>query len=293
MDQIYYTQCPVGYGLGASNGFQVKRLSPGYSLSGDFGHFALRPFLPGTRMLAPLVLRYRRASDGLAEVAFLSPRTQEYETERGLWGRPGGHFAHGLRLDPSEMARIQQWPAGLHRQPFWSRSDPQPSLGRPPDDLELTRTHASFEMAASLSTGWDQRRLAELLTILAASAREGRTVVILDRADRLADTVSLLTLAFPEALRGGLTFSTYHDRPEELHGFRLQGTVPDPRLNRAALLANGYIADLTRGLIEPSSTPAKWASTLAGWLIRQTPDDRDAWNATNLLRLRRGRFRMV
>ena len=30
MEQIYYTQCPVGYGLGASNGFQVKRLSRGY-----------------------------------------------------------------------------------------------------------------------------------------------------------------------------------------------------------------------------------------------------------------------
>ena len=36
MKQIYYTQCPIGYGLGASNGFQIKRLTPGYPISGDF-----------------------------------------------------------------------------------------------------------------------------------------------------------------------------------------------------------------------------------------------------------------
>ena len=42
MNQIYYTQCPIGYGLGASNGFQIKRLSSGYPVSGDFRHFSLR-----------------------------------------------------------------------------------------------------------------------------------------------------------------------------------------------------------------------------------------------------------
>ena len=36
MEQIYYTQCPIGYGLGASNGFQIKRISSGYPTSSDF-----------------------------------------------------------------------------------------------------------------------------------------------------------------------------------------------------------------------------------------------------------------
>src|SRR5438046_2901213 len=82
MKQIYYTQCPMGYGLGASNGFQIKRLDEGYPPSGDFRHLGMRAFLPGTRTLAPSVLRYRRDST-IAEIAMLTPRLQEYETERG------------------------------------------------------------------------------------------------------------------------------------------------------------------------------------------------------------------
>ena len=91
MEQIYYTQCPVGYGLGASNGFQVKRLSRGYPMSGDFRHLGLKAFPGGGRTLAPPALRYRRDGE-VPEIAWLTPRANEYETERGLWGRPGGHF---------------------------------------------------------------------------------------------------------------------------------------------------------------------------------------------------------
>src|SRR5258708_30042339 len=86
MKQIYYTQCPIGYGLGASNGFQVKRISPGYPTAVDFRYLGLRAFVAGTRTLAPPSLRYRRGEDATAELAWLTPRTHEYETERGLWG---------------------------------------------------------------------------------------------------------------------------------------------------------------------------------------------------------------
>ncbi len=54
MEQIYYTQCPVGYGLGASNGFQIKRMTAAYPVSGDFRHFGFRAFPGGGRTLAPL-----------------------------------------------------------------------------------------------------------------------------------------------------------------------------------------------------------------------------------------------
>src|SRR5690606_34634130 len=80
--------------------------------------------------------RYRRVGT-IAEVAWLEPRAREYETERGQWGRPGGHFAHGLRLDPDEFAAIAHWPAGLFDRPLWVRSDPQPSRGQRPDDLAI------------------------------------------------------------------------------------------------------------------------------------------------------------
>lgn len=94
MDQLYYTQCPAGYGLGTSNGAQVKRRSPGYPSAGDLRHLGMRPFVPGTTTLAPACLRYQRAGEE-AEVAWLTPRAKEYETEKGLWGRPGGYFAQG------------------------------------------------------------------------------------------------------------------------------------------------------------------------------------------------------
>ena len=73
MEQIYYTQCPVGYGLGASNGFQIKRITPGYPVAGDFRHLGLRAFPAGGRALAPPALRYRRVGEA-AEVAWLTPR---------------------------------------------------------------------------------------------------------------------------------------------------------------------------------------------------------------------------
>ncbi len=177
MKQIYYTQCPIGYGLGASNGFQIKRLSPGYPVSGDFRHLGLRAFVAGTRTLAPPTLRYRRGEDGVAEVAWLTPRSNEYETERGLWGRPGGHFAHGLQLDDAEMKAIRDWPAGLYDQPFWTRTDREPSRGQAPESRELKiealRRAPTFGQVAPLAAGEDRERLAMLLTALASAAVMG------------------------------------------------------------------------------------------------------------------------
>jgi hypothetical protein len=79
MDQLYYTQCPAGYGLGASNGAQVKRRSAGDPSAGDLRHLGMRPFVPGTTTLAPACLRYPRAGEG-AEVAWLTPRTARSST---------------------------------------------------------------------------------------------------------------------------------------------------------------------------------------------------------------------
>ncbi len=129
MEQIYYTQCPVGYGLGASNGFQIKRLSRGYPVSGDFRHLGMKAFPGGGRTLAPASLRYRRDGE-IAEVAWLTPRPNEYETERGLWGRPGGHFAHGLRLTGEEMKAIGAGPPGYST----ARSGSGPTASRAEGD---------------------------------------------------------------------------------------------------------------------------------------------------------------
>jgi len=266
MEQIYYTQCPIGYGLGASNGFQVKRITPGYPISGDFRHLGLRAFTPGGRTLAPPSLRYRRV-DGSAEVASLTPRAHEYETERGPWGRPGGHFAHGLILDRAESHAVHDWPAGLFDGGFWRRSDPDPTRGRPPDPIpwpELKSTDSpDLATAARLAEGLDVGLLARLLTAVTAVMREGRTLFLIDEPDRLGPRIALLTLLFPAPARAALTFSTYHDRPEELPGYRLHGTTAAARPNRGLLLTQGYVADVAAGMIGPDVAPASWAAEVA------------------------------
>lgn len=282
MDQIYYTQCPIGYGLGASNGFQIKRRTAEYPVSGDFRHLGLRAFISGTRTQAPPALRYRRDGE-IAEIAWLTPRPREYETERGQWGRPGGHFAHGIRLTPEEMIAVAHWPAGLYDRPFWRRSDPEPTRGKEPDALALGPEDllgpANFETAARLAAGFefDADRLARLLFAAAVAAREGRILFLIDAPERLGNLIALLTLAFPEASRRVLTFSTYHDRPEELPGYRLQGTIAATKPNRALLASLGYVADLASGAIEPKIEPSRWAKTLASWLVRRDPEDAQAW----------------
>ena len=284
MEQIYYTQCPIGYGLGASNGFQVKRITPGYPLAGDFRHLGMRALRAGTASLAPASLRYRRV-EGAAEVAWLTPRAREYETERGAWGRPGGVFAHGLRLEPAELEAIADWPAGLFDSPGWRRADPSPSLGRPPEPWAIGPadlwTAPTFEAVAPLAEGLGPARLARLLSATATAVREGRTLYLIDAAERLGRLAMLLSFAFPASLRGAVSFSTYHDRPEELSGFRLQGTTSGARPNRASLAASGVVADLEAGTFEPPVLAERWALKLAGWLDRRSPADAVSWAATD------------
>lgn len=281
MEQIYYTQCPIGYGLGASNGYQVKRISAGYPATADFRHLGLRAFLPGSRAMSPPALRYRRDGD-VAEVAWLTPRDREFETERGRWGRPGGHFAHGLRLDRAEFERISVWPAGLYDSPVWKRGDPEATRGRPPDPIDLdpeslTPAPEIGEVAKG-AEGLDRRFLATLLEATARAAREGRTLYLIGEASRLPGLIGLLTFAFPPLLRADLTFSTYHDRPEELVGFRVQGTTPGCRPNRAMLAASGFVADLESGCIDPPMSPPIWAMTLARYVSEPDTENEAAFN---------------
>ncbi len=46
------------------------------------------------------------------------------------------------------------------------------------------------------------------------------------------------------------------------------------------MLAQGIVADLTAGSIEPRIEPGDWARTLAGWLVGRTEADRAAWEST-------------
>ena len=275
MEQVYYTQCPMGYGLGASNGFQIKRMSAGYPLSGDFRHLGMKASLPTSRALAPIVLRYRRDGDDF-ELTRLTPRAFEYHTERGLWGRPGGVFAHALRLTAHEIEALTEFPAGLIHASFWQESDTVPSAGKKITDLVIDKV---FTTRPPIAAGIEVS-LPRLLTAVALVMNEGRTLFVIDEPARLADVIALLTFAFPSVLRRTLTFSTYHERPEELPGYRISGTTGSARPNRPALRAQGIIADLTTGEIEPAVTPAKWAETLSAWIIRWNASDQDSWRDT-------------
>ena len=136
MEQVYYTSCPVGYGLGTGSGYQVKRKSSGYPATGDWSPLAFRPFVGVSTVLAPG--RCVTAKCNASAVAWITPRATEYETERGGWG-PGGYFGHVVRLGDAEMKTLAFWAAGLFDRPSWCRSDPSPSQGRPPRPLRFNR----------------------------------------------------------------------------------------------------------------------------------------------------------
>ena len=203
---------------------------PGYPVSGDFRHFSLRAFVGGTRSPAPATLRYRRGEGDVAEIAWLTPRSHEYETERGPWGRPGGHFAHGLQLDAAELRALGDWPAGLFDRPFWTRTDREPSRGQPPPDLELSAADLgrppTFAAVAPLAEGEDRDRLARLLTALAAAARAGRTLFLIDEPARLAERIALLTFAFPEPWRASLDLLDLPRPPRGAAGVPAPGDDP-------------------------------------------------------------------
>ena len=75
----------------------------------------------------------------MAEVAWLTPRTHEYETEEGrLWGRPGGQFAHGLRLDEKELEEAGVLAGGPVRGGLLAQERPERTAGRPPEPLDLS-----------------------------------------------------------------------------------------------------------------------------------------------------------
>lgn len=293
MEQVYYTQCPMGYGLGAAGGFQLKRMSQGYPRAADFRHLGMRVQMSGLNVVSPKALRYRREG-GLAEVAWLAPRPREFEVATAdgaatrLYGRPGGLFAHGLRLDAEAMHALNQWPASLYDWPLWVERDPVPTAGRFLEPLELTdaalalrRFVPRFGDVAALAAPWDVEFLAGLLASLAAAMKSGRTLFLIDapgppEATAIGPLIALLTFAFPAGMREELTFSTHHDRPEGLPGFRIHATNPLARPDRAALRALGILADLGSRTID-APPPPRWARRLATWLVER---DELAWEET-------------
>lgn len=294
MEQVYYTQCPMGYGLGASNGFQVKRISVGYPLTADFRHLGLRSVVPGVRGLAPPVLRYRRDGD-CAEIAWLTPRASEYETERGLWGRPGGHFAHGMRMSAEELAVSHSWPAGLYDAAFWRRSDRERTLGRVPDPVDLATVEpawpARFGEVAKLVESEEHKTIARLLSAVANAVAQGRALFLIGEPARIARLIAAMTFVFPEPMRAEITFSTYHDRPEELSGFRVQGTSPGVRPNRLMLASQGVVADLATGAFEPAIEPRPWSEQLASWLLANDDAAALGWEKSCMVEWDRKRWR--
>jgi hypothetical protein len=282
MEQIYYTQCPLGYGRGASNGFQIKRYSAGYPVTADFRHLNMKAFTPGTRTLAPKALRFRRDGD-LAEIAWLAPRTHEYHTERGYWGRPGGLFAHGLRLAVDELAVLGHWTAGLHGSKLWCEADTVPTNGQPPKELTFDEQGlacapdlAAISQLAS-KNGLTTNLLALALTAAARVTHQGRTLFLIGDDARISALIQVLTFAFPARLRPELTFSTYHDKPEELSGFRIQGTSAQARPNLPMLMTLGHVLNLATGAIDPPLEPARWAVDLAFWVASNRADEFETW----------------
>lgn len=287
MEQLYFTACPAGHGTEPRDGLQVKRRTQGYPGAPDTRHLQVNPFLPGGKLLAPPLLRYRLEGDE-AELIAIAPRATEFDTDRGGWGKPGGFFSHAIRLDQAELEAVAWWPAGLYQSRIWRAADPQPTHEQLPEPLPvpigpaaLTRP-PSFAAVQPLADGLTANLLAGMLAGLAETVRNGRTMTLLaSKPDRLADLVGLLTFAVPGVLRSWVTFSTYAEKPEDLLGYRLQGTV-GPRSRIADLGELGPVVDLDSQVVhndDEASEPPHWASRLAVWLVLGGPNERAGWEA--------------
>ncbi len=270
MEQVYYTQCPMGHGLGAAGGFQLKRISPGYPRSADFRSLGLKVQMSGLSVLTPQVLRFRWDGD-TAEIAWLSPRAREFEVAVGdgsktrQYGRPGGLFAHGLRLSTEEFSRLDEWPAGLFGWNLWAVSDPVPTAGKALEPIALSdpllqsrrwspRLRRSLK---NIAARYSQERLACLLHSVAEVTRSGRTLFLFEESNRasgesLAELIALLTFGFPKGLRRELTFSTFHDRPSALPGYRIQGTTGLGRADLPSMQALGVVEELAAETSDPN-----------------------------------------
>ncbi len=293
MEQVYYTQCPMGHGLGAAGGFQLKRISAGYPRSADFRSLGLKVQMSGLSVLSPKVLRFRWEGDE-AEIVWLSPRAREFEVAVGdgsktrQYGRPGGLFAHGLRLRPDEFAGLDEWPAGLFGWEVWVESDPVPTAGKALDPIELNeqrlqarRWRPRLSALSGLAARYSRERLASLLHSVAEVSRSGRTLFLFDESNKasgenLAELIALLTFAFPKGMRRELTFSTFHDRPSALPGYRIQGTTGLGRADLPSMQALGIVEELAGAPRSRTHLP-RWAATLAGWLIE---GNEIAWEST-------------
>ncbi|HEU5117712.1 MAG TPA: hypothetical protein VFT74_13880, partial [Isosphaeraceae bacterium] len=127
---------------------------------------------------------------------------------------------------------------------------------------------------------YSQERLACLLHSVGEVTRSGRTLFLFDEnnrggGERLAELIALLTLGFPKGLRRDLTFSTFHDRPSALPGYRIQGTTGLGRADLPSMQALGVVEDLAA---EPRTRALpRWAITLSGWMIQ---GDDNAWTST-------------
>jgi hypothetical protein len=240
----------------------------------DQGFLAYRPYGDGARELSPGSLRARRLDDGRVMVARLSARTHEYETERGLWGRTGGVFAHVVILDAEEVKAVGGWLAGLWESPAWRVSDPEPTRGRAPEAWNIgsegSRMRRGVQEVRRLLSRVQFRAggVAGALGVIAAAVRgESGPLVVAGLGVDAASVIAGLTLAFPAMHRCEIGFSTDHHRPEELPGLHVQGTRGGAAARRAAARLSGRVLDLETGELEGEARVPRWAERLAEWAL--------------------------
>ena len=84
---------------------------------------------------------------------------------------------------------------------------------------------------------------------MAEVTRSSRTLFLFEETNQgngesLAELIALLTFGFPKGLRRELTFSTFHDRPSALPGYRIQGTTGLGRADLPSMQALGVVEEI-------------------------------------------------
>lgn len=222
--QHYYTSF-VNRQAGSA-GFQVKAMSRDIPLDTQamitrLISYRIPPTLDEyTISQHPVALRYFYKSPG--EAILLC--SQSNGTDEN--GRPGNFFAHSLVVEPdyfTSMPPILYW-----RSPFWRNKDsgasseiaPLPGLEEVETTLDVEGVWHFLAQANRLE------QFHKLMSAVVHCNSTQRRIVIIDKADNVAQWIAAVTFMLPPNCRPLLSFATYHHDPYQ-SPFMITGTTSD------------------------------------------------------------------
>lgn len=208
-----------------------------------------------------------------------------YNLGEGLWAithckyvgldhtgtRWGNFFAHSLLCDEESLRAIDFAPISLLDSNVWVAEDTSDQTDLPILAEPLPSAPLRLEETAVFinETPWRRQRLAELIQATIDYPQTGRGIVIVDEFPAMVEWLRALTLALPAALRGNISFTTYHRDPGAMD-FMVTCTTADGdfRFTDADYRFQFCIFNYLEGRFSEGIVPSRAADVLAEAILR-------------------------